>query len=138
MLESQINMIINELGVNIIEKEFLDANGHYIAEINTIIVKSSLSNWDKEKTILHELGHACKHYKDYYLYNLAFSLHSKMEYEADCYMIEKLLDRYLISTNMELSEVNYMKFIEDTNIDPCYESIVKSMLVERMYYYEAM
>lgn len=137
-MESQINMIINELGVNIIEKEFLDANGHYIAEINAIVVKSSLSNWDKEKTILHELGHACKHHKDYYLYNLAFSLHSKMEYEADCYMIEKLLDRYLISTNMELSEVNYMKFIEDTNINPCYESIVKSMLVERMYLYEVM
>lgn len=138
MLESQTNMIINELSVSIIEKEFLDANGHYIAEINAIVVKSSLSNWDKEKTILHELGHACKHHKDYYLYNLAFSLHSKMEYEADCYMIEKLLDRYLISTNMELSEVNYMKFIEDTNINPCYESIVKSMLVERMYCYEAM
>lgn len=138
MLESQINMIINELGVNIIEKEFLDADGHYIAEINAIIIKSSLSNWDKEKTILHELGHACKHHKDYYLYNLAFSLHSKMEYEADCYMIEKLLDGYLVNTNMELSEVNYMKFIEDTDINPYYEPIVKNMLIERMCLYEAM
>lgn len=137
-MESQINMIINELGVNIIEKEFLDANGHYIAEINAIVVKSSLSNWDKEKTILHELGHACKHHKDYYLYNLAFSLHSKMEHEADCYMIEKLLDGYLVSTNIELSEVNYMKFIEDTDINPYYEPIVKNMLIERMYLYEVM
>lgn len=137
-MESQINMIINELGVNIIEKEFLDADGHYIAEINAIIIKSSLSNWDKEKTILHELGHACKHHKDYYLYNLAFSLHSKMEYEADCYMIEKLLDGYLVNTNMELSEVNYMKFIEDTDINPYYEPIVKNMLIERMCLYEAM
>ncbi|WP_270344601.1 ImmA/IrrE family metallo-endopeptidase [Enterococcus thailandicus] len=137
-MESQINMIINELGVNIIEKEFLDANGHYIAEINAIVVKSSLSNWDKEKTILHELGHACKHHKDYYLYNLAFSLHSKMEHEADCYMIEKLLDGYLVSANIELSEVNYMKFIEDTDINPYYEPIVKNMLIERMYLYEVM
>ncbi len=137
-MESQTNMIINELSVSIIEKEFLDANGHYIAEINAIVVKSSLSNWDKEKTILHELGHACKHHKDYYLYNLAFSLHSKMEYEADCYMIEKLLDGYLVNTNMELSEVNYMKFIEDTDINPYYEPIVKNMLIERMCLYEAM
>lgn len=131
-------MIIDELGIDIMERECLDANGHFIAEINAIVIRSNLSHWERTKTLLHELGHACKHHKDYYLYNIAFSLHSKMEYEADCYMIEKLLDNYLLETELDPQQVNYMKFIEDTNLDPCYESLVKNMLLERVCLYEAM
>jgi Zn-dependent peptidase ImmA (M78 family) len=135
-LEGQINMIINELGVKVMEREFLDANGHYVAEMNTIVINGKLSKREKLKALLHELGHACKHHKDYYLYNIAFSLHSKMEYEANYYMIEKLLDSYILATGLEPQQINYMKFIEDAGLNPSYEPEVKKILAERVRYCE--
>ena len=55
-MRKQIEMIVKELGVIILEKEDLDADGHYIASINTIVLKGSLDEWNKRKTLLHELG----------------------------------------------------------------------------------
>lgn len=77
-LDSQIEMIINELGVKVEERENLDADGHYVAYMNTIVIKANLSKYRRQRTLLHELGHASKHHDNYSLYNLAFSLHSKM------------------------------------------------------------
>ncbi|HDT8053766.1 TPA: ImmA/IrrE family metallo-endopeptidase, partial [Enterococcus faecalis] len=54
LLRKQIEMIVKELGVIILEKEDLDADGHYIASINTIVLKDSLDEWNKRKTLLHE------------------------------------------------------------------------------------
>lgn len=138
LLESQIKKIVDGLGVEIILSDSLDADGHYISAIDTIIINDTLSDWKKRKALLHELGHASKHKKNSYLYNLTFSLHSKMEYEANCYMIEKLLDDYLLKTELDPHEVNYMKFIDDIKLDHCYEPIVKNMLVERICYYQAI
>ena len=114
-MDSQIEMIINELGVKVEERENLDADGHFVACMNTIVIKANLSNYRRQRTLLHELGHASKHHDNYFLYNLAFSLHSKMEYEADRFMIEKLLDRYIAKSELEPHNINYMKFIEDNN-----------------------
>lgn len=48
-MDSQIEMIINELGVKVEERENLDADGHYVACMNTIVIKLIyLSIEDKE------------------------------------------------------------------------------------------
>ena len=61
-LDSQIEMIINELGVKVEERENLDADGHYVACMNTIVIKANLSKYRRQRTLLHELGHASKHH----------------------------------------------------------------------------
>lgn len=137
-LDSQIEMIINELGVKVEERENLDADGHYVACMNTIVIKANLSKYRRQKTLLHELGHASKHHDNYFLYNLAFSLHSKMEYEADRFMIEKLLDRYIAKSELEPHNINYMKFIEDNNLSIRFEPLVKELLKVRIYCYAAL
>lgn len=135
-MDSAVKRIINELEVVVRKDSTLKKDAYYFPSINMIVINSRLSEFEQLKSLLHELGHACKHHKDYFLYNIAFSLHSKMEHEADCYMIEKLLDDYLLKTELDPHQVNYMKFIEDTNLDPCYESLVKNMLLERACLYE--
>ncbi|EOC6325915.1 ImmA/IrrE family metallo-endopeptidase, partial [Enterococcus faecium] len=70
--------------------------------------------------------------------NLAFSLHSKMEYEADRFMIEKLLDRYIAKSELEPHNINYMKFIEDNNLSVRFEPLVKELLKARIYCYAAL
>lgn len=84
--------IADELGIEIISSDSLDAEGHYISAINTIIINDTLSDWKKRKTLLHELGHASKHKENSYLYNLTFSLHSKMEYEANAFMVNYIIN----------------------------------------------
>lgn len=137
-LDSQIEMMINELGVKVEEKEHLDADGHYIACMNTIVIKANLSKYRRQRTLLHELGHASKHHDNYFLYNLAFSLHSKMEYEADCFMIENMLDSYIAKSELEPNNINYMRFIEDNNLSIRFEPLVKKLLKARIYCYAAV
>lgn len=127
-IELKIEKIIKKLGVTVMEKEGLDVDGHYIACMNTVVIKASLSKWEKLKTLLHELGHASKHQNDYEMYNLSFSLHSKMEYEADCFLVKEILDNYMIAADLEPSQVNYMKFIEATEIDSKFEPFIKDLL----------
>lgn len=127
-IERKIEKIIKKLGVTVMEKEGLDVDGHYIACMNTVVIKASLSKWEKLKTLLHELGHASKHQNDYEMYNLSFSLHSKMEYEADCFLVKEILDNYMIAADLEPSQVNYMKFIEATEIDSKFEPFIKDLL----------
>lgn len=132
-IERKIKKIIKHLGVTIMERDGLDADGHYIAHINMIVIDASLSKWDKLKTLLHELGHASKHQNDYKMYNLSFSLHSKMEYEADCYLVKEILDNYMIEADLEPRQVNYMKFIEATELDSKFEPFVKELLSTYVY-----
>lgn len=124
-------MIVAELGVKVEEKEFLDANGYYVAALNTIVLKSSLSRWEKNKTLLHELGHACKHHKEYTLYNLTFTLHSKMESEANKYMIKNLLIDYLDNQSLSINEVDCMKFMDYYGINYDYEGWIKKLILKK-------
>ncbi|MBD9712270.1 ImmA/IrrE family metallo-endopeptidase [Enterococcus faecium] len=131
-------MMLSELGVKVEERENLDADGHYVAYMNTIVIKANLSKYRRQRTLLHELGHASKHHDNYFLYNLAFSLHSKMEYEADRFMIENLLDSYIAKSELEPHNINYMKFIEDNNLSVRFEPLVKELLKARIYCYVAL
>lgn len=137
-MDSQIEMMLSELGVKVEERENLDADGHYVAYMNTIVIKANLSKYRRQRTLLHELGHASKHHDNYFLYNLAFSLHSKMEYEADRFMIENLLDSYIAKSELEPHNINYMKFIEDNNLSVRFEPLVKELLKARIYCYVAL
>ncbi|MDT2634982.1 ImmA/IrrE family metallo-endopeptidase [Enterococcus pseudoavium] len=132
-MNDQIKMIIDELKVGVIDTPALDSAGKYIADINTIVLDGRLSEFDRAKALLHELGHASKHHKNYRLYNVTYSLHLKMEYEADHFMIESLVTKYLSNPDIWTEQVNYMKFIEDCGIDTRYESLVKELFTEYIF-----
>ncbi|EGO8850064.1 zinc metallopeptidase [Enterococcus faecalis] len=127
-LWSKIQRLIDELGVTIIERDGLDTDGHYIAELNTIVLRSTLDEIGKICTLLHELGHACQHQHNYELYRITFALHSKMEYQADYYMIEQLLDSYMSLADLKPIEVNYVKFLDDMDLDYSHIETVKKIL----------
>lgn len=130
LLDSRIKKIVDTLKVTILYRDGMDKPGHYIAAINTIVLKEDMSDVEEMRVLLHELGHACKHHKNYYLYNLTFTLRSKMESEADQYMIKSLLDRYLSAPDIDVKHFNYMKFIEYNNLDPKYEYVVREMVID--------
>lgn len=129
-LDSQIKELIKALGVIVIYDE-IENDAYYMARFNLIVVNFRLSEFNQKKALLHELGHACEHQENYPLYKTAFALRSKMEYEANCFMIEKLLDEYLDRTGIAPERVNYLRFLEDAKIDLSFELYTKKLLLNR-------
>lgn len=128
MLDDKIKMMIDELGIHVQYWPKLDANGHYIARINTIVIDDRLPLHSKVMTLLHELGHASKHQNNYELYNLAFSLHSKMENEAEEFMIEKMIELRVDDPEFNPATFNAVNFLESNEMDLKYESVVKEFM----------
>lgn len=132
-MDREISKLIKELGVDIIYVPELDSDGKYIAAINTIVIDDRLSERDKRRVLLHELGHAAKHQNNYELYNCAYSLHSKMENEANEFMLDSLVQSYIRTVDLDGKYLNYMKFIEDNEIDTRYEFVVKELFTKYIY-----
>lgn len=129
-MDRRIKQIADELNVTIEYHPDLDRHGHYIAAINFIAIKEGLSELDEMRALLHELGHACKHHNNHVLYQQTFSLRSKMEAEADGFMIENLFDRYISLNSIDVKYMNYMKFIEDNKLNPNSEPLVKQLIAK--------
>ncbi|CAI3434732.1 ImmA/IrrE family metallo-endopeptidase [Enterococcus cecorum] len=124
-MNSHIRYLIEKLEVTIIYGDGFNSAGMYFEEENIILINSNQNDFYKAKTLLHELGHAAKHKGEMSLYNLAFSLHSKMENEAEEFMIEQLILHYLEYTDKD--NINWLKFMEDYEIEMKYEHIVKAL-----------
>lgn len=129
-LNNEVNEIIDELGVTIIETPRLDSDARYIAMINTIVLDARLSDHVKTLRLLHELGHAAKHKNNYVLYQKTFALHSKMENEAEEFMIEKMLEVTVNNPDFEPSSFNYVNFLESYEIELRYEPFVKQFMTK--------
>ncbi len=55
-----------------------------------------------------------------------------MEHEADVFMIDNLLDDYMSKTGLTVEQVNYMRFIEDADIDARYEECIRTLLFNKL------
>jgi len=131
-LDNKIKDIISKLNVTVIYSEDLDSDGHYIAAINTIIIRSSMSERNRKMILLHELGHAAKHNQNFKLYNLAFSLHSKMEQEAEEFMIEQMIETRFYDPEFNPETFNSINFLESYELDYKYEQVVKVFMSQHM------
>lgn len=129
-MDKRIKEIIEELKVTIIYDSNIDDNGHYIAAYNLVVLCSTLNEYEMTKTLLHELGHAAKHQQNESLYCATFVMHSKMENEAEEFMIKHLVRQYMELPEANPSAVNYMDFIEKNAINMSLAPIVREAFLE--------
>ncbi|EOB3454951.1 ImmA/IrrE family metallo-endopeptidase [Enterococcus hirae] len=122
-----VKSALSENGIEIIITD-IDSKGFYLPEYKTIFVNQNLSEMEQRKVILHEARHALNHNELTTLYQQAV-FHSKMEYEANKFMIRKLLKEYVQNSFAHLSEFNYMTFMQIYGIDLYYEEYVKQLIV---------
>ncbi|MFR6670154.1 ImmA/IrrE family metallo-endopeptidase [Enterococcus sp.] len=122
-----VTKIIDELSVTV-KYENIKRPGYYIAKLNIIVINSNLSVFEQTKTLLHELGHASKHFNNYKMYNLAFSLHSKMENEAVEFMIERMIEVRLNDPDFNPATFNSFNFLESYKLDLSYEPVVREFM----------
>lgn len=116
----RLKNIIEELRVKIVYEDCLEVNGHYIATINTIVINNNLNDYQKSKVLLHELGHAAMHQDNYRLYKLTFALHSKIENQADNYMIDSFIEE-------NDNQFNYSMIMEEFSIGIGYDTRYQSI-----------
>lgn len=129
-MDKRIQQIIDSLEVNIIYNADLEKTAYYISKIDTILVNSSKPIMEQQKSLLHELGHACKQKNDDVLYNQTFALHSKMENEAEEYMIQKMIEVRFTDPDFEVSTFNVCNFLDSYEIDYCYADLVKGFMTK--------
>lgn len=102
--------IFEVLKVNDVEIVLLDmkSHGYYNTELKVIFINEKLDEDEQKEAILHELGHVLNHKDLVSLYNIP-SYRTKMEYEANKYMIT-----YLI--NESDGQFNYSNVLENYNL----------------------
>lgn len=83
----------------------IESAGFYVPELRAMFVNEDLSPVEQKEVILHELHHALNHSDLKDLYNIPV-FHSKMENEADKFMIH-----YLINENE--GQYNYSELFEE-------------------------
>lgn len=115
LLEGQLEDLLDKHGVKIFYTDQLDGTALYVAKHNTVVVNTELSEFDTKLAILHELAHAMYHRDFYDLYKQVKKLHSKMEYEANTFMID-----YMI--NEHDNKFNYSMMFEHFNFNMGMES----------------
>lgn len=110
--------------------EEMNTPSTYISELKTIIVNENLSSQEREKVILHELGHYFNHSNESDLYCATSVSRMKMEYEANKYMIDKEIDRYVSKNNVDPSTINYVDFAESHHFTNTH--LVKSLILDKI------
>ena len=128
-MNSRINELLEKYNAVLEISDELENDGFCVEtpDINIIIVRSDLDTEHIEQVILHELGHVANDnniigkYEDYVP-------RSKMEYHANYYMLDHLLDQWCATTGIDVNDINYVTFLEANNLSLKYIPIVEKVL----------
>ncbi|WP_429967889.1 ImmA/IrrE family metallo-endopeptidase [Enterococcus sp. AZ046] len=126
----RMKALLNTEGISLYFLD-LDCDGYYDSTNRVILINQNLSELDALKSIYHELGHGVLHDDLEALYKLTIP-RSKMEYEADCFMLDQLLIDYMEVNDLMPRQVNPIYFIESSDLDFKYERNVKDLLCQHI------
>lgn len=128
MLLKKLLRLADKLEIDVHFLKGFSTEGCYLAEFDIIYIREDLSERRKIYALAHELAHAINH-KDFgTLYSKSASLHSKMEFEADLAAIKIVLKHYNSFEDLEIDQVDFMRFMDCYEIDYSFEEVVKEVL----------
>ncbi|GAW63418.1 ImmA/IrrE family metallo-endopeptidase [Ligilactobacillus acidipiscis] len=131
-MNRKIRDMLCEYNITIEYSNYLDHDGYYIPGTNIIVLNNRLNEIEQEKTLLHEMTHAALHREDSVLYEMVEGIKQEMENEANKTMIKGMLDEYISRTQLDPSEVNYVSFINDTELNQNYDTYVIKLLKQKI------
>jgi Zn-dependent peptidase ImmA (M78 family) len=124
----KIKKILHSLEIELVELD-MEKNGYYDPVSKLMLINSNLTKKEIKKTIIHEIGHDLLHRDTRVLYKLTVP-RSKMEYEANCFMIKYLLKEYSDKFSVAIQEINYLKFLEYYKISFYYQDYVMELILD--------
>ena len=93
-----------------------------------IIVNSTLREEEQNQAILHELGHNVHDKEIAGSYKNDDKVHSKMESNANRYMLQETLRQYCAETDIDLQDINSIKFLEHHNLNLNLDEIIRALI----------
>lgn len=123
MVKSEIKDTLKEHNISIcfFDGNELNREGFFVPSLDTVFVNNLLPEKDFDRVILHELGHI-KHSK--YSYDF---LSTKLENEANRFMIKKLLNQHL--EKIDIAEFNIVQFAKANKLNTlCDEAMIQDEL----------
>lgn len=114
-MNCEIASIVKKLAVTVYYDDSLEDKGKYLPILNIIVINNSLDDFYKKQALLHELGHAAEDMNNYELYKRTYALKSKMEFSANRFMINFMIDE-------NEGNYNYSKLVEEFNLGMGYDS----------------
>lgn len=131
-INRKIKDLLNDLDVIVGYDPNLDCDGRYIASFNFIAINSSISEEKQTLALLHELGHACKRHNCLDRFDRLLN-GSKLEREANAFLIGETIEQYLSVNNLDPEQVNGVTLLDDMGLDYSYLPVIK-MCLERQYH----
>lgn len=104
----------------------LNKRGYASLDKQMIFVNEALSEEEQKRVVLHELGHFPQ--KDYVQLYHNFVQRSKMEAEANEFMVTNVVKEYIEKNDLELEQLNPVKLLEWTGLDCKYQEYVEQFL----------
>ena len=98
----------NKVTLFVFHSQHWERDGFYFPDLRTIYVSAALSNADRERVILHELGHINHNPVNYSRCLLLY------ENQADRFMVRELLKEYL--SKYDPNDFNWLYFAETNKI----------------------
>lgn len=95
-----------------------------------IIVNSTLREEEQNQAILHELGHNVYDKEVAGSYTDDDKAHSKMESNANKYMLQETLNQYRAETDIDPHDINSIDFLEHHNLNLNLDSITRTLINE--------
>lgn len=89
---NELRSQLKELGVELVIME-MGKKGYYVAAWRKIFVNQNLPEEEMKRVVVHELKHAIDH-EDYLILYKNFVDHSKMENEANTFMVNYIIDEH--------------------------------------------
>lgn len=81
----------------------------------------------------HEIGHDKFDAEVSGSYWSNSATHSKMEYNANRYMVAEMFNKYLLSENIDVEDVNPVEFLEQRGLILKLEPILRKIILERVH-----
>ncbi|WP_024387644.1 ImmA/IrrE family metallo-endopeptidase [Streptococcus suis] len=120
----KINELLDEFQVTlfVFHGDMWERDGLYFPDLRTIYVNANLSTEEREKVILHELGHINHNPEHYHRLLLQY------ENEADRFMVRELIKDYLNDNDVYI--FNWLQFAQLHNISTSWG---QEMIIEEFY-----
>ncbi|EPH97655.1 putative toxin-antitoxin system, toxin component [Enterococcus faecalis 13-SD-W-01] len=125
-----IENLLKENGISVVITN-TETKGFYLPSIKTIFLNHNLTELEQNKVLLHESRHALNHNELIVLYSKTI-FRSKMEHDANKFMIEALLKNYINVFLLSVEQVDYMKFMDYYGIEYECEEYIKQLILNQV------
>ena len=97
-----------------------------------VIVNQNVIEEFIDWAIMHEIGHDKYDHITTGSYQDDFAVHTKMEHNANVFMVSEMFAKYLAQGDVDIEDINPVQFLEQRGLDLSLEPVLKNIIIQRL------